>query len=58
MAGGPGHQGERPPKVIQLPERYVAQIYARRIQLEEEDVHELSGDTGEKAEEAQTQTDQ
>ena len=46
------------PKLIQLLEQHGAQIYARRILLEEEDIHKLSEDTGEKAEKAQTQTDQ
>jgi hypothetical protein len=33
------------PKVLQLLEEYGAQIYTRRIQLEEEDIHKLTRDT-------------
>ncbi len=45
------------PKVIQLLEEHGAQIYARRIRLEEEDIDQLSGDT-DKVEKTQAQNHQ
>ena len=52
------------PRVIELLEEYGAQIYARRIRLEKEDIHRLSRDTDtgtgddDTGEKAQAQEDQ